>query len=107
MADKTGIPQPTIHRLVNGKNKRLDLSKIRMIEEALGIAEAETEYQVTEIHRALTPDQEKLVELFNDRPDAQDILKKYLLLEDEDERLLIRAEVTRMWLEQKKKLDKT
>ena len=38
LSDKTGIPQSTIHRLITGKNKKMDLSKIRIIQEALGIA---------------------------------------------------------------------
>lgn len=34
---QTGIPQSTINRLINGKNKKLDLPKIRIIQKALGI----------------------------------------------------------------------
>ncbi len=38
LSEKTGIPQSTIHRLVTGQNKKLDLSKIRVIQRVLGMA---------------------------------------------------------------------
>lgn len=43
ISDKTGIPQSTVHRLVSGKNKKLDLPKIRLIQSALGIIEDENQ----------------------------------------------------------------
>lgn len=42
---ETGIPQPTIHRLVTGQNKKLDLSKIQIIQNALGINSTEKQPQ--------------------------------------------------------------
>jgi transcriptional regulator with XRE-family HTH domain len=61
IADKTNIPQSTVHRIVSNQNKKLDLPKIRVIQEALGISEQPLIYGVSKIVREVTREQEELL----------------------------------------------
>lgn len=48
LANETGLPQSTLHRIVSGQNKKLDLSKIRIIQKALNITETEQPTTIAE-----------------------------------------------------------
>jgi orotate phosphoribosyltransferase-like protein len=61
IADNTNIPQSTVHRIVSNQNKKLDLPKIRVIQEALGISEQSLVYGVSKIVREVTREQEELL----------------------------------------------
>lgn len=81
ITDKTGIPQSTVHRLIYGKNKKLDLPKIRAIQNALGIiSEPEQSYGVTAIHRKITPEEEALLQKLNDQPELKEGLEEMMKL---------------------------
>lgn len=80
LAQKAGLGQKRVNRLLRGDTKRLDLDVIASLQKALGLipdvaADQPLAYGVTEVHRSLSPKQEKalrIIEEFGD--DALDFI---------------------------------
>lgn len=50
----------------------------------------------TTVHRTLTPDQERALQLLDRDPDGYKLLERYMLLDDESEKMIIRGEIEKM-----------
>lgn len=72
LAEKAGLTQVKVSRLLNGTTKRIDPEVITKLQLALGIvADPETVYGVETIHRTLSPEQEKLLQILETMPDVR------------------------------------
>jgi transcriptional regulator with XRE-family HTH domain len=72
---KTGIPQSTIHRIINNKNKNIDLSKLQIIQSALGIAETTPVYAVSKVIEGLTPEEAEAIRIMRECPEALSVVR--------------------------------
>ena len=82
LAKKAGLNQVRVSRLLNGTTKKLDLEVIEKLQKALGVAEEPQPYGVTSMHRALTPDEEKLLKMMEVVPGAKFILMGLMDLDE-------------------------
>jgi transcriptional regulator with XRE-family HTH domain len=83
LARRVGATQKRVNNFLAGKTKRLDMELVGMLNHALGIAEPDSPvYGVTAIHRALTPEEEQLLEIVRGIPEASDTLRAMAQLSD-------------------------
>lgn len=75
IADQTGIPQPTVHRIVTGQSKKLDLVRIRKITDVLGVSEQQASYGVTQVIEGLTPEEYEMIMIARKCPEAVAVVR--------------------------------
>jgi len=65
--------------------------------------ESVSQNMVGKENRSLTPDQKRLLEILDAVPGARELMEDYIALDNEDERLIIRAELKKALREQRKR----
>jgi len=76
LAKKAGVHQNTVNRFLSGKTKRLDTQLVMKLQDALGIvADPETAYGVTTVHRQLKPEEEALLKMLDEVPEVREAIR--------------------------------
>lgn len=90
LAKKAGLDQNKVWRLLNGKTKRPDLDAIEKLRSTLGlVSEPETPYGVTSVHRTLTPQEEELLKIMSEIPEARDAVLTMALLPERKRKIRV------------------
>ena len=97
LASKVGLTQKTLNNLLSGRTKRLDMDVVNKLNTVLGlVSEPLTGYEAATIHRALTPDQEQILQVLEGKPIAQQFIMDMMQL-DEPDMLNAYSDFVRNW----------
>lgn len=66
-------------------------------------ADPREQYGVSAVHRTLTPDQERALQILDSAPEARRLLERFMLLDDEGERAIIMGEVEKLLYEKRRR----
>lgn len=81
----------------------LETGEGEMLKQPQSSADPREQYGVTALHRTLTPEQERALQILDSAPEARRLLERFMLLDDEGERAIIMGEVEKLLYEKRRR----